>query len=117
MIQKCNSIDEYKALLADSEEQPLFIFKHSTACPVSALAHRSFEKFAENVENARFAKVLVIQNRDLSNYIAEHSGIRHESPQVILFFKNKPVWHESHWSISQKSLAKALEKVLASELD
>jgi bacillithiol system protein YtxJ len=117
MIQMCHSIDEYKAVLADSEELPLFVFKHSTACPVSAMANRSFEKFAENAENARFAKVLVIQNRDLSNYIAEQTGIRHESPQVILFYKNKPIWHESHWSITQKSLQKALENVLAGEVD
>lgn len=57
-----------------------FVFKHSTACPVSSAAAdevRSLEL------NEPIYWVNVIEQRPLSNWIAERYKIRHESPQLL----------------------------------
>lgn len=57
-----------------------FVFKHSTRCPISAAA-------AEEVRQASFSLPLywinVVEQRDLSNWVAEELATRHESPQLL----------------------------------
>lgn len=108
MISDLKTNDDYSSLLEESREKPIFLFKHSSACPVSAMAWRAFSKFAHSEDNAKYWKVLVIEDRPLSMQVASETGIRHQSPQVILFHNGEPVWNESHWSISENSLNKAL---------
>ena len=42
------------------------------------------------------------------NVLAERCGVRHESPQAIVFESGKPVWHASHDAITQGSMAAAM---------
>jgi hypothetical protein len=52
---------------------------------------------------------LVIENRKLSNAIAERFGVRHQSPRKRFSSRTRRVvWHASHWSISTDSLNEAL---------
>lgn len=95
-------------LLERSRSNPVLIFKHSTQCPVSAQAYEEFMAFAEGAGELQCGTVLVIENRRLSNAIAERFGIRHESPQALLIKDGRVVWHASHWSISSDSLQNAL---------
>ncbi len=111
MIDSLKTNDDFKKLVEDSTNKPVFLFKHSSACPVSARAWRAFSGFAESEANAGFWRVLVIEDRPLSMQIADDTGIHHQSPQVILFYKGEPLWNESHWSISEKSLSAALSSV------
>ena len=39
--------------------------------------------------------------------LAELCGVRHESPQAILFEAGVPVWHASHDAITAEALAAA----------
>ena len=89
----------------------MFLFKHSSSCPVSAYVWQVFQNFARQESEAEFWRVLVIEQRALSRQIARHTGIAHESPQVILFHKEKPVWNESHLGISRRSLKGALKSI------
>jgi bacillithiol system protein YtxJ len=41
----------------------------------------------------------VISERALSIGIADRVGVRHASPQVILFQRDRPVWNASHGAI------------------
>ena len=111
-IRQCSQWDHFQQLLQNSFTKPVFLFKHSTACGISAGAWSTFQKFAENQSQAEYWKVLVIEDRPLSLKIADEIGVPHKSPQVILFYKGQPVWHTSHWSIRQKKLAKALEQLV-----
>lgn len=99
---------EFESMLERSSEVPCFLFKHSTRCGISSSAMGSFQKFVDSRPEAEFYQVLVIQNRQLSNHIARHTGISHESPQVLLFCDGMVVWDESHWSIGPKKLEEAL---------
>ena len=46
--------------------------------------------------------------RPLSRLVEERSGVRHESPQTILFRDGAPVWDASHGAITSERLAEAL---------
>lgn len=42
----------------------------------------------------------LIAHRNISNLIAQMSGVEHESPQMIVFKEGKAIYHASHTSIS-----------------
>src|SRR5438067_1718895 len=62
----------------------LILFKHSTACPVSWAAHAQINRFRLKHPEIPVHIVNVICDRPVSLKIAEMSGVRHESPQVIV---------------------------------
>jgi bacillithiol system protein YtxJ len=64
--------------------------------------------FVEGVPQLESAVVLVVENRKLSNAVANRFGIRHESPQALLIKDGLVVWHASHWSITSEALGAAL---------
>jgi bacillithiol system protein YtxJ len=100
---------DLKRLIDRSRLAPVLIFKHSTQCPISSQAHTQVERFANQSADVTCGMVLVIENRALSNAIAEQFGITHESPQVIVVRNAEPVWHASHWTITTDSLSEALK--------
>lgn len=95
-------------------EYDIILFKHSPYCPTSHHAREAYTKWFDALKSdALMVKSLtldVVQNRALSRMIADETGIRHESPQVIWFCQDGSVkWHGSHFKIT----AEALDKVLA----
>ena len=73
------------------------------ACPISAAAHREFLAFAETAAVPCW-ELLVVEQRPLSQLLAELTGVAHASPQAMLLVDGKPVWHASHWSITRATL-------------
>ncbi len=57
-----------------------YVFKHSTRCPVSA---RASDKVKGEDWEVPLLWLDVIENRDLSNWVAETLDVKHESPQLI----------------------------------
>jgi len=112
MIAEITNQASCEEILELSRAKPVFLIKHSTVCPVSASAWREFSDFAEGEERAFFYKVLVRENRETSLYIAEQTGIGHQSPQIILFVKGQAIWNESHWGIKSSHLARELKNSL-----
>src|SRR5215470_2645008 len=110
MIVDLRQDHDLEQLLDRSKTDPVLIFKHSTQCSISTQAYEEFTDFAEGLPNLICGAVLVVENRKLSNAIAERFGVRHESPQAILIKDGRVVWHASHWSISPDSLREALSK-------
>ncbi|ABS23559.1 bacillithiol system redox-active protein YtxJ [Bacillus cytotoxicus] len=101
-MKKIETIEEFEALVETAE--PYILFKHSTTCPISQGAYTEFQAYCkENDETAAY--YLYIQDaRDVSNRIAEHFGITHESPQVLYIKDGMAVWHTSHWNIKKEVL-------------
>lgn len=102
--------EQWHALVALSRERPVWLMKHSTSCGISKAARREFEHFVAGrpaAEPARFALVEVQAARELCRRIAEQTGVRHESPQVLLLRDGAVTWHASHWKIDTASLAEA----------
>ena len=106
MATKLTSIDQFKQVINDNKY--VFILKHSNTCPISANAYDQFNKFL--YERDIDGYYLVVQEqRELSNYIAEETGVKHESPQAFYFVEGKVKWHASHDDINVSSLAQAEE--------
>lgn len=109
--RELKSISDWQAALAESNEKPLFIFKHSTTCPISAEAFDEYAKYLHKHPNADIthAHVLVIESRPVSNAIAESLSLKHESPQAIYIKDGKIAWHTSHWRITEQALREHLQ--------
>lgn len=115
-MHKIESIEEFEQFLARSHEEPLLLFKHSTRCPVSTTALREFEAFLEasDRDGARHAYLDIIAHREVSNEVAERTGVRHESPQALLFENGTARWNDSHGKITKDSLLAAIQQLNAS---
>jgi bacillithiol system protein YtxJ len=111
-MMEIRSTTELDAFFEATSERPLFLFKHSTACNVSARAFRAYEEFVEDCGGEDgHAWVGVRENRGVSQEIAARTGIRHESPQAFLVLHGRTVWSASHFAITRESLTDALESV------
>lgn len=81
------------------------LFKHDPHCSISAAAHQQMEQVDANI-----ALVDVSTQHALGRLIARQTGIRHESPQVLILRDRKPVWSASHWAIEAKAVRKAVAR-------
>ena len=105
-MEDFETIDNQASLDASfelSKEQPVVIFKHSTACPISAAAHKQMEEL-----NYPVSMLVIQRNRELSNEVARRTGIAHESPQVIVLKDGEPVWSASHWDVTADAVQNAV---------
>jgi bacillithiol system protein YtxJ len=112
MVGECRDEADWAALVKASYEKPVFLFKHSTRCSISASRWQVFQGFAGKQSCVDCYRLMVVEDRALSAHVARAIGVEHESPQVILLHKGKAVWHTSHWSITEEEMGAALSKVL-----
>ncbi len=98
------------AAMRVSQESPVFLFKHSTTCPISSTAYHEVAGYAKGSDEASAPVYLVkvIESRPVSNAIADRTGVAHASPQLILIEGEKAVWNASHYKINRDAIAKAL---------
>ncbi|MFC0522292.1 bacillithiol system redox-active protein YtxJ [Pontibacillus salicampi] len=93
---------------AIQEHDKLLLLKHSLTCPISASAKNAFEDYAKDTETPAY--ILPIQEaRELSGQIADDFGVKHESPQALLFNGQQVTWNASHFNVTKDSLKKADE--------
>ena len=106
MGNKFLKIDDREALdslLTDSKQKPVIVFKHSNACSISSRAYREMEKVDGQVN------ILEVQSaREISRELANLTGVRHETPQVIVLRDGKAVWNASHFDVQAAAVAKAV---------
>lgn len=89
---------------AAEKAQHYWLFKHSSTCPVSAAAWNEFNEYCSLHPNQLFLFLVVQEDRELSQKVAEITGIKHESPQLFHFASEKVDWHASHGDITSKSM-------------
>ena len=83
----------------------LVLFKHSTACPVSWAAHSQINRFRLKHPEVPVHILHVIKERATSLKLAQITGVRHESPQVIIVKDGAVLTAISHGSITEDRLA------------
>lgn len=105
------TVEQWESAAA-AADKPLFIFKHSTRCPISAAAFDAWKKWLNDHQDSgiRQALVHVVEHRPVSNAVAGRTGITHASPQAILIVDGKSVWNTSHWHITYDSLEEHLRE-------
>ena len=94
--------DDLDRLLAESAEQPVVLFKHDFACPISANAYRELAAVPCEVP-----LIDVERQKGLADEVASRIGVEHESPQVIVLRNGQPVYSASLWDISGEEVARA----------
>lgn len=107
-MNKLHTLEEWQGVLRETAGQPAFVMKHSSTCPISAAGYQEFLFYETELPKY----LVVVQTaRDVSKKIGEDTGVRHESPQVLLLKDGKAVWHASHYDIQQETLAGAEERI------
>ena len=75
-----------------------YLFKHSTACPVSAAAADEVRAMLTDLD---IYWVDVIERRPLSNWVAAEYGVPHASPQLLLIRNGEVKRAWSHSAITR----------------
>lgn len=109
-IWQLRTLEDLEALLASTVERPALVFKHSTACPISARAYAEWQRFLAGsvAQGVTCAWVRVLEERPVSLALAERVGVRHESPQALLILGGRALWHDSHERITAQALESAV---------
>ncbi|MFM2363432.1 MAG: hypothetical protein RLZZ316_2334 [Bacteroidota bacterium] len=91
------------ALITASQQQPQVIFKHSTRCSISTMAKARLERTYQPI-GANFFYLDLLRHRDISDKIAEHFHVHHESPQILVIKNGVCVYTESHSGINMDDI-------------
>jgi len=92
-------------LFERSNAEPVLLFKHSNACPISARAYRQMEGVKVPIS------IIVVQDeRDLSREVATRTGVRHETPQALVLRNGRAAWAASHFDISADAVEQAVRE-------
>ncbi|HLM57303.1 MAG TPA: bacillithiol system redox-active protein YtxJ [Pyrinomonadaceae bacterium] len=92
-------------LFARSNQEPVLIFKHSNACPISAQAYKQMKDYKGDV-----SIIVVQQARDVSQAVEQRTGVRHESPQALVLRGGQVVWTASHFDITAAAVERAVRE-------
>lgn len=84
------------------------LYKHSPTCGLSDIAMHEVRRFADDYPEIPVHVVDVLSQRSVSNHMETTLGIRHESPQAIVFAGGHAVWHGSHRKVTADRLAEAV---------
>ena len=105
MLPKLTSQDQVEAFIAMTG--PVWLFKHSSSCGVSAAALEQVESYSVAHPNEGVGMVVIQDSRPLSSWIGNKLHYVHQSPQLFLLRDGRVVWSASHWAISADAMAKA----------
>jgi len=98
-LNRIDLIDEIQIdeILILSQQRPVLLFKHSTRCGISTMILRRFEsKIADKIDGYNYYYLDLLQNRRISDFIAEKFEIPHQSPQLIIIKNGRVSGHDSH---------------------
>ena len=101
-LQDLASLDRF---LAQSNGDPLIIFKHSDSCGVSARAYTQMSQLEHPV-----GLVTVQTARAVSDELEKRMGLAHETPQVLIVREGKVAWTASHGQIKAAAVEAALRE-------
>lgn len=102
-LTKSGQLNEIDTL---SKTEKVVIFKHSTRCSISSAALGRIERKwkADDYKKAVPYFLDLIKFRDISQEIAAHYGVEHQSPQLLVIDNGKCIFSETHFDITYESL-------------
>lgn len=107
-----SSLDEAKVQGLKDLEGVTVIFKHSTRCPISSTALNRVNSYCSKTDRHINSYIVhVVEERSISNQIADALSIQHESPQLIILKDGQVKYHQSHLSITESELVSVINKV------
>ncbi|HOK10259.1 MAG TPA: bacillithiol system redox-active protein YtxJ [Candidatus Hydrogenedens sp.] len=110
-MKEISQTEHFDSIIQNNKDVYLMFFKHSTRCPISWSVKKEVDAFLKNhpqyLEHTYL--INVIDSKNLSNYIAEKTKIKHESPQIIIMKDNSVIAHFSHLSITENKILEHLK--------
>lgn len=97
---------DLQALFATPSREPVVLFIHDRFCATSAAAYREMSALGGVVH-----LILTGDQQHLSARVENYTGIRHESPQVIILWNGKALWSAAHYQIRREDVLHAIESV------
>ena len=101
---RISSVEELNSVFQASESKPSLFFKHSTRCSISSMALSGFERNWNKELDCDLFFIDLIANRDVSQKLAELSGVTHQSPQAIVTLGKEIIYNASHSGIDAKEI-------------
>ena len=116
IIKKMNKIwsnlteeNQIAEIIALSNSIPVYIFKHSTTCGISAQAKENVEISFKNTDKPFLLYYLdLLKYRSISNEVASKLNVHHQSPQLILVHNGEVAFTTSHHKIKTNILEDSL---------
>ena len=96
-LREITSIEECETAFA---QELAVIFKHSTSCDRSHTAYRTVTRFCSAEPARTIFLISVPKFRDAAAFVENHTGIRHESPQVLALRNGVVFAYASHGRIN-----------------
>ena len=97
------AVAELDSLFAQSRDEPVILFKHDPYCPISAAAYRQMSRLPGDIPLIDVARA-----KDVAREVAERTGVRHESPQVLVLRDGQAAWSASHYEITADAVTEAV---------
>lgn len=108
--ERLTSVDQLKMAIEGSSEKPILLFKHSTRCNISAMALNGFVRnWSGTPEEIDIYYLDLLNYREVSNAIAQQTGVIHQSPQVIVLKNNEVVYAATHSSIDARAALNSIK--------
>jgi len=109
---KLESSEQLNEIHQQSEDQFVLIFKHSTTCSISRTTLDRFQRNwnPEVMKGVRPYYLDLLAHRDISNQIARHFSVEHQSPQLLVIRNGQSVYDRSHFDIDFKSVQEVVTK-------
>jgi bacillithiol system protein YtxJ len=99
------SREDFDALLDASSASTALLFLHDWTCPISSRAEDQVMELEGTIHT-----VDVTTQHDLNRYIAQRTGVRHESPQFFILRGGSSVYDASHGRIRADVISALLEE-------
>lgn len=107
-IYNLETPEDVQSFLAENPSS--VIFKAGT-CHKTMQGFGFLQEKLENRDDLPVGLIRVVQARPASNFVAEQTGIVHQSPQVILYRDGQAVFDVDNWDITPEVLDTGLAKV------
>ena len=102
-------------ILTTPEQVDQFLAANKTAAIFKAgICHKTQSAFEhvqaqfEDRDDLPLGIIRVVEARAASNHVEKATGVRHESPQLLLFKDGRPVFDGDNWDITAEAVAEAL---------
>ena len=101
---------QFEGALADSINTPHLIFKHSSRCTLSAIAKLHLEdNWSSLIATVSPLLLDVIAHPQLATTVAEACNAMHESPQILLLYRQNCILDASHQDIDLAEIDECLD--------
>ncbi len=102
-FQNVSDMAELDTCFERSREGDIVLFLHDYWCPISSRAYDEMSLMEGEV-----ALIDVAEGHELTRSVETRTGVKHESPQVLILRDARARWAASHGGITHKAVGEAI---------